>query len=98
MGKPTGFMEIARQTSTELPPKNAFRTLTNFTSRCRRMNSRREGRPMHGIGGPLPFSPRSGMMIGGQSDKAGLGPVYGNLTLTTPEVRKPYRSVPTEGP
>ena len=41
MGKPTGFMEIARQTSTELPPKNAFRTLTNFTSRCRRMNSRR---------------------------------------------------------
>ena len=40
MGKPTGFMEIARQTSTELP-KNAFRILTNFTSRCRRMNSRR---------------------------------------------------------
>ena len=41
MGKPTGFMEIARQTSTELPPEERIQNLTNFTFRCRRMNSRR---------------------------------------------------------
>ena len=30
MGKPTGFMEIARQTSTELPPEERIQNFNEF--------------------------------------------------------------------
>ena len=39
MGKPTGFLEIERQVSTEVEPLNVLRTLMNFINHYLVMNN-----------------------------------------------------------
>ncbi|MCI6083844.1 glutamate synthase subunit beta, partial [bacterium] len=64
MGKPTGFMEIARQTSTELPPCERIQNFNEFHLPLPQDEQQAQGARCMDCG--VPFC-QSGMMIGGMA-------------------------------
>ena len=62
MGKPTGFMEIARQTSTELPPEERIQNFNEFHIPLPQDEQQAQGARCMDCG--VPFC-QAGMMIGG---------------------------------
>ena len=64
MGKPTGFMEYTRQTSTELPPEQRIENFDEFHIPLHRDEQQRQGARCMDCG--VPFC-QSGMMIGGMA-------------------------------
>ena len=64
MGKPTGFMEIARQTSTELPPCERIQNFDEFHLPLPQDEQQAQGARCMDCG--VPFC-QSGMMIGGMA-------------------------------
>ncbi len=62
MGKPTGFMEITRQTSLELPPEERIRNFNEFHVPLTRDEQQAQGARCMDCG--VPFC-QSGMMFGG---------------------------------
>ena len=64
MGKPTGFMEIARQTSQELPPEERIRNFHEFHIPLHQDEQQAQGARCMDCG--VPFC-QSGMMIGGMA-------------------------------
>ena len=64
MGKPTGFMEIARQTSTELPPEERIQNFNEFHIPLPQDEQQAQGARCMDCG--VPFC-QAGMMIGGMA-------------------------------
>ncbi len=64
MGNPTGFMKVARQTSTELPPKERIANFNEFHVPLHRDEQQLQGARCMDCG--VPFC-QSGMMIGGMA-------------------------------
>ena len=64
MGKPTGFMEIARQTSQELPPEERIQNFQEFHIPLHQDEQQAQGARCMDCG--VPFC-QSGMMIGGMA-------------------------------
>lgn len=64
MGKPTGFLEIERQTSTELPPETRIQNFNEFHVPLPRDEQQAQGARCMDCG--VPFC-QSGMMIGGMA-------------------------------
>ncbi len=64
MGKPTGFMEIARQTSTELPPEERIQNFNEFHIPLPQDEQQSQGARCMDCG--VPFC-QAGMMIGGMA-------------------------------
>ena len=64
MGKPTGFMEIARQTSTELPPVERIQNFNEFHIPLPQDEQQAQGARCMDCG--VPFC-QAGMMIGGMA-------------------------------
>lgn len=64
MGKPTGFMEYTRQTSTELPPETRTQNFNEFHLPLQREEQQRQGARCMDCG--VPFC-QSGMMLGGMA-------------------------------
>ena len=64
MGKPTGFMEIARQTSTELPPEERSQNFNEFHIPLPQDEQQAQGARCMDCG--VPFC-QAGMMIGGMA-------------------------------
>ena len=64
MGKPTGFMEIARRTSTELPPEERIANFNEFHLPLHKDEQQAQGARCMDCG--VPFC-QSGMMLGGMA-------------------------------
>ena len=64
MGKPTGFMEIARRTSTELPPEERITNFNEFHLPLHKDEQQAQGARCMDCG--VPFC-QSGMMLGGMA-------------------------------
>ena len=64
MGNPTGFMKVARQTSTELPPKERIANFNEFHVPLHRDEQQQQGARCMDCG--VPFC-QSGMMINGMA-------------------------------
>ena len=64
MGKPTGFMEIARRTSTELPPEERITNFNEFHLPLHKDEQQTQGARCMDCG--VPFC-QSGMMLGGMA-------------------------------
>ena len=64
MGKPTGFMEITRQTSLELPPEERIRNFNEFHVPLHTDEQQAQGARCMDCG--VPFC-QAGMMIGGMA-------------------------------
>ena len=64
MGKPTGFMEIKRQTSTELPPEQRITNFNEFHLPLQQDEQQAQGARCMDCG--VPFC-QSGMMLGGMA-------------------------------
>ena len=64
MGKPTGFMEIARQTSTELPPEERIQNFNEFHIPLPQDEQQAQGARCMDCGEPIC---QAGKMLGGMA-------------------------------